>query len=144
MNDDVVFWKWISDSQIGLVTEREVFHWDAMGGSAAPKKVFDRHATLAGAQIINYRTTPDGQWLVLVGIASNPAAGQPGSTAFRIKGSMQLYSTVRGISQPIEGHAAAFATLKQDGAPAPSKLFAFAVRTATGAKVSCTRLPYHY
>jgi clathrin heavy chain len=49
---------------------------------------------------------------------------------------MQLYSTERSISQPIEGHAAAFATIKLDGAPNPTKLFAFAVRTATGAKVS--------
>jgi len=40
------------------------------------------------------------------------------------------------VSQPIEGHAAAFSSFKQDGAPAASKLFSFAVRTATGAKVS--------
>lgn len=52
---------------------------------------------------------------------------------------MQLYSLERGVSQPIEGHAAAFATLKMDGAATPSKLFAFAVRTATGAKVGQCR-----
>jgi clathrin heavy chain len=98
-------------------------------------QVFDRHASLAGNQIINYRVSPDGQWLVLIGISSNPAAGQPGQTAFKIKGAMQLYSVERGVSQPIEGHAAAFASVKQDGASSPSKLFSFAVRTATGAKV---------
>lgn len=49
---------------------------------------------------------------------------------------MQLYSKDRGVSQPIEGHAAAFAELKLDGASVTTKLFAFAVRTATGAKVS--------
>lgn len=49
---------------------------------------------------------------------------------------MQLYSKARGVSQPIEGHAASFAELKLDGANSPSKLFAFAVRTTTGAKVS--------
>jgi hypothetical protein len=43
------------------------------------------------------------------------------------------------VSQPIEGHAAAFSQFKMDGAPNPSKLFSFAVRTATGAKVR--RLP---
>lgn len=48
---------------------------------------------------------------------------------------MQLYSVERGVSQPIEGHAAAFASVKQDGAAQPSKLFTFAVRTAVGAKV---------
>lgn len=48
---------------------------------------------------------------------------------------MQLYSIERGVSQPIEGHAAAFTTVKLDGAQVPSKLFAFAVRSGTGAKV---------
>lgn len=48
---------------------------------------------------------------------------------------MQLYSKERGVSQPIEGHAAAFAELTLDGGNSPTKLFAFAVRTAVGAKV---------
>ncbi|GFZ51649.1 LOW QUALITY PROTEIN: Clathrin heavy chain [Saitozyma sp. JCM 24511] len=135
MNDDVTFWTWISDSTLGMVTEREVHHWKVIEGQAAPQKVFDRHASLAGNQIINYRVSPDGQWLVVVGISSNPNAGQPGQTGFKIKGSMQLYSVERGMSQAIEGHAAAFSTFKQDGAAQPSKLFCFAVRTAVGAKL---------
>jgi clathrin heavy chain len=48
---------------------------------------------------------------------------------------MQLYSRERGVSQPIEGHAAAFAEIKLDGGQTETKLFTFAVRTATGAKV---------
>lgn len=48
---------------------------------------------------------------------------------------MQLYSRDRGVSQPIEGHAAAFAEVKLDGNQHVTKLFTFAVRTATGAKV---------
>ncbi|KAG4220478.1 hypothetical protein PC116_g31043, partial [Phytophthora cactorum] len=27
MNEDVVFWKWVSESTLGLVTETSVFHW---------------------------------------------------------------------------------------------------------------------
>ena len=53
----------------------------------------------------------------------------------RVVGAMQLYSKDRGISQAIEGHAAAFGTLRLDGAPEDTKLFTFAVRTATGAKL---------
>ena len=98
--------------------------------------MFDRHATLANNQIISYRASPDLTWLCLIGISSNPAAGQPGSNAFKIKGAMQLYSTERGVSQPIEGHAATFASVRLDGASSDSKLFAFAARTGTGAKVS--------
>jgi len=39
MNEDVTFWTWVSDSMLGLVTEREVFHWKVMEGQAAPSKV---------------------------------------------------------------------------------------------------------
>jgi clathrin heavy chain len=74
--------------------------------------------------------------LVVVGISANPQAGQPGQNGFKVKGSMQLYSVERGVSQPIEGHAAAFATIKQEGATVASKVFAFAARQANGAKVS--------
>lgn len=100
--------------------------------SDAPVKVFDRHATLAGNQIINYRVTPDEKWMVLVGISSNTTNPQ----GFKVKGAMQLYSRERAVSQPIEGHAASFAQVRLDGAGEDTKLFAFAVRTATGAKVS--------
>jgi clathrin heavy chain len=53
----------------------------------------------------------------------------------RVVGAMQLYSRDRGISQAIEGHAAAFGTLRLEGAPADTKVFTFSVRTATGAKL---------
>lgn len=33
-------------------------------------KVFDRHATLNDTQIINYKTSPDEKWMVLIGIKS--------------------------------------------------------------------------
>jgi clathrin heavy chain len=47
MNEDVVFWKWIGDKALGLVTETSVYHWDVMDPSqVAPVKVFDRHANL--------------------------------------------------------------------------------------------------
>jgi clathrin heavy chain len=132
VNEDVVFWKWITDTTIGLVTENAVFHWSITDTTSPPVKIFDRHATLAGAQIINYRASADEKWLVLVGITGNTNPG-----AFKVKGAMQLYSRDRQVSQPIEGHAASFAELKLDGAPAPTKLFAFSVRTAQGAKVGC-------
>lgn len=130
VNEDIIFWKWIDDSTLGLVSETAVFHWTIKDATSPPQKVFDRHATLAGAQIINYRASGDGKWLVLVGIIGNTAPG-----AFKVKGAMQLFSRERNVSQPIEGHAAAFAEIKLDGQANPTKLFTFAVRTAAGAKV---------
>ncbi|KAF2671232.1 clathrin heavy chain [Microthyrium microscopicum] len=127
MNEDVVFWKWISETELGLVTETAVWHWNVMDStSASPTKVFDRQPNLAGNQIINYRVSGDAKWMVLVGIAQSQG---------RVVGNMQLYSLERRISQSIEGHAAGFGTYRLEGAPADSKLFSFAVRTATGAKL---------
>jgi clathrin heavy chain len=114
-----------------MVTETSVFHWTTSDTTSPPQKVFDRHPTLAGCQIINYRVTTDEKWLVLIGITSNTT----NPSAFKVKGAMQLYSRDRVVSQPIEGHAAAFSELKLDGCTKPTKLFSFAVRTATGAKV---------
>lgn len=113
-----------------MVTNSSVYHW-SISDQSPPTKIFDRHPTLSGCQIINYRVTDDEKWMVLIGISGNST----NPSAFKVKGSMQLYSKERAVSQPIEGHAAAFATLKIDGNPNPTKLFTFAVRTATGAKV---------
>lgn len=60
-------------------------------------------------------------------------ARQPGTN--RIVGAMQLYSKDKNVSQPIEGHAAAFASITLEGATTPSTLFTFATKTAAGAKV---------
>lgn len=48
---------------------------------------------------------------------------------------MQLYSVDRKVSQPIEGHAAAFAQFKMEGNAEESTLFCFAVRGQAGGKV---------
>ena len=48
---------------------------------------------------------------------------------------MQLYSVERKVSQPIEGHAAAFMKFRMEGNPADSTLFCFAQRTAQGGKL---------
>lgn len=125
MTDDVVFWKWISPNTLALVTETSVFHW-SMEGDSVPQKMFDRHSSLNGCQIINYRTDPKQQWLLLVGISVQHS---------RVAGAMQLYSVERKCSQPIEGHAASFAQFKMDGNAEASTLFCFAVRTAQGGKL---------
>ncbi|KAI1481730.1 hypothetical protein K445DRAFT_315045 [Daldinia sp. EC12] len=134
MNEDVVFWKWVSESTLGLVTETSVFHWDIYDSAqAAPVEVFKRNANLNGCQIINYRTNSDGKWMAVVGISQQ---------AGRVVGSLQLYSKDRGISQAIEGHAATFGTLRIEGEPADTKVFSFAVRTATGAKLHIVEIDH--
>eukprot|EP00966_Prymnesium_polylepis_P161959 3742995-Prymnesium_polylepis.2 len=48
---------------------------------------------------------------------------------------MQLYSKEKEVSQPIEGHAAAFHSYTCEGATSPSTLFTYAAKTTAGAKV---------
>ncbi|NXO56302.1 CLH1 protein, partial [Aramus guarauna] len=97
-----------------------------MEGESQPQKMFDRHASLAGCQIINYRTDEHQKWLLLIGISAQQN---------RVVGAMQLYSVDRKVSQPIEGHAAAFAEFKIEGNAKPSTLFCFAVRSPAGGKL---------
>uniref|UniRef100_H2ZKQ9 Clathrin heavy chain n=1 Tax=Ciona savignyi TaxID=51511 RepID=H2ZKQ9_CIOSA len=129
MNEDVVFWKWISTNMIGLVTETSIFSLSIYiftGDSQQPVKMFDKHPSLANCQIINYRTDAKQKWLLLIGISAQ---------SNRVVGAMQLYSVERRVSQPIEGHAASFAQLKLEGNKEESTLFCFAVRGAQGGKL---------
>ncbi|TKS81266.1 Clathrin heavy chain 1 [Collichthys lucidus] len=125
MTDDVTFWKWISLNTVALVTDNAVYHW-SMEGDSQPIKVFDRHSSLAGCQIINYRTDAKQKWLLLIGISAQQN---------RVVGAMQLYSVDRKVSQPIEGHAAGFAQFKMEGNTEESTLFCFAVRGQAGGKL---------
>jgi len=125
MNEDVTFWKWINETTIGLITETSVFHWCIDSDATAPQKMFERHTSLQGAQIISYKVNSEDKWMALIGISQQ---------AGRVVGNMQLYSKDRSVSQPIEGHAAAFAEIQLEGSPSKTKLFTFAVRNATGAK----------
>ena len=48
MNEDVVYWKWISTTTLGMVTETSVYHWKIFEGpNSAPQKLFDRNTNLS-------------------------------------------------------------------------------------------------
>lgn len=139
MPEDVLFWKWISTTAIGLVTETAVYHWNLEAGSAegeAPRRVFDRHSSLAGCQIINYKSDASGKWLLLVGITAQQG---------RVVGAMQLFNVDRNVSQPIEGHCGVFAEfLMPEALPSQgtTKVFAFAVRNQAAAKLSIVEIDH--
>jgi clathrin heavy chain len=106
--EPVVFWKWTSATNLALVTGASVFHW-SINGQDPPVKIFDRNQFLgANTQIINYRVSDDGKWCLLGGISQGSAPGV-------VNGNMQLYSVEKAVSQPLQGHAAAFAQLKLAG-----------------------------
>ena len=48
VNEDVVFWKWYSESSLGLVTDTSVYHWNVLDPTqSSPSKVFERNPQLA-------------------------------------------------------------------------------------------------
>lgn len=48
MNEDVVFWKWFSETSLGLVTDSSVYHWNVFDPQqASPVKVFERNNNLS-------------------------------------------------------------------------------------------------
>lgn len=107
MDSPIVFWKWTSANNLALVTGTSVHHWSA-SDQAAPAKMFDRHPTIGpNTQIINYQVSPDSKWCLLGGISANPAGG--------VAGNMQLYSVEKKVSQPLQGHAGAFHSIKLTG-----------------------------
>ncbi|KAK9849535.1 hypothetical protein MYU51_014085 [Penicillium brevicompactum] len=134
MNEDIVYWKWFSETSLGMVTDSAVYHWDVYDATQQnPVKMFDRLPNLSGCQIINYRVNAEAKWMVVVGISQQQG---------RVVGSMQLFSKERGISQFIEGHAASFANINVEGSPLPHSLFTFAVRTQTGAKLQIAEIDH--
>mmetsp|Transcript_17587 Transcript_17587/g.26695 ORF Transcript_17587/g.26695 Transcript_17587/m.26695 type:complete len:1735 (-) Transcript_17587:150-5354(-) len=121
--EPLVFWKWTSVGNLALVTATGVYHW-ALEDANPPVKVFDRHQTLGpNTQIINYRVSPDGKWCLLGGIS----AGAGGA----VNGNMQLYSIEKKVSQPLEGHAAAFASIKIVGRDDPAQVLVFHEKKAS-------------
>lgn len=48
MNEDVVYWKWFSETSLGLVTDASVYHWDVFDPTQnQPLKIFDRLPNLS-------------------------------------------------------------------------------------------------
>mmetsp|Transcript_10294 Transcript_10294/g.24653 ORF Transcript_10294/g.24653 Transcript_10294/m.24653 type:complete len:1703 (-) Transcript_10294:71-5179(-) len=111
----VAYWTWISGSTVAIVTNTSCYHW-SMDGEDPPVKMFDRDASLEGTQIINYQTSVDSKWLMVVGIKGG-AAG--------VEGAMQLYSVERKVSQALTSHASTFCTARVAGRSDPAILFCF-------------------
>ena len=123
--EEILFWRWISETSLALATPTCVYHW-SMEPNTQPQKMFDRHASLSGCDIVNYRCDESQKWLLLSGYAArnNQIAGQ-----------MQLYSVEKKMTQALEGHACCFTSFTVEGSTKPSTLFSLANKTQTGVKV---------
>lgn len=132
MPDPVVYWKWASDKILAMVTASAVFHWE-LEGSSDPAKIFDRHASVGpNCQIINYQLSPDQKWCLIGGISAG-AGGQ-------VLGNMQLYSVEKKVSQPLQGHAGAFASISPVGREDPAQVLVFHEKKADAAPTDTPKL----
>jgi clathrin heavy chain len=128
INQSVVFWKWLDPKTVAIVSDSAVYHW-SMDGDETPVKVFDRTPYDGPVQIINYRSSADGKWLILGGIGQSPTG--------EAVGVLQVYSVTMKASQPpMDSHAACFAYVTIDGRAAPSNLFCFTKVTPQGPRLN--------
>eukprot|EP00118_Oscarella_pearsei_P011870 m.83081 g.83081 ORF g.83081 m.83081 type:complete len:1379 (+) comp36330_c0_seq5:480-4616(+) len=130
----VVFWTWISEDTVALVTQTSVYHW-SMENDALPQKKFNRHGTLShpDCQLINYHVDKAQKWLLLMGILLKENT---------YEGTMQLFSVEKKASQQLNGSAAAFTqfTGKMKKNPVESTLLAFAVGSSRRGKLRVVEL----
>lgn len=124
MDQPVVFWRWLTNEVLGLITANSIYIWNVFDGTnQGPTKLTERHHSLNNAQIINFVAEPDLGWFAVTGIAQENGA---------IAGHIQLYSKSRNVSQAIEGHVSKFASIKLNGAPHPTKVFCVGNKNAQG------------
>lgn len=161
-NESIVLIRWAGETLLAIVTSAAVYHWNT-DDSQEPQRIFERHPTLSNAQITGYKVDKSkgnpqvfhkislvvithhlltlifpvtfssrvvfgllrSEWCALFGMTNM----QDGS----VRGNIQLYSVTKGLTQPIEGHAATFANIMYEGYD--TTLFAFAAKTAKGSKM---------
>ncbi|XP_033123237.1 clathrin heavy chain 2-like [Anneissia japonica] len=117
LSDDIIFWSWINENIIGMVTDRAVYHWDVSGsGSVPPALVFLRNKKLSFSQVVSYKTDRTAQWFILVGLTRAIETGDSNA----IRGYVQVYSNTYRCSQLIEAQAANFSSYKFSGNVVPS------------------------
>ena len=122
----VAFWRFVDDNTVAIVTDSSVLHWTV--SDAQPKKMFDRHDSLRGCNILTYEVSIDKKWLLLGGIKK--AAGG-------IEGKMQLYSVEKLVSQPLNGNAGVFAAITLPRGGPKAQVFCFAEKKAGASPKVC-------
>lgn len=121
--DMIMFWRWVTPRVLGLVSQKEVLHWNLEVPNSTPEVVFQRGGKLADAscQIISYAANANLSWCLLTGISTQ----DQGQT---IDGNLQLYSIDKKQQQLLDGHAGSFGNVVVNDGEAPCGLFSFAER----------------
>lgn len=132
INYDVVYWKWLTDSVIGIVTNTSVLALSIDNPETPAKKIFDRSGSLAnqGVFVMSLNVDPSMQWYSLCGISSTKD-----NNRIVVNGYIQLYNVNVAQSQALEGFCGNFGNIKL-GDEAPTSLLAFIDKKASDSKYS--------
>ena len=105
INYDIVFWKWLSDSKIGIVTTSSVLVLSIDNPQEQAKKIFDRGGSLANQNVFILSMNSDvaNSWYVLAGISSSKEGDK-----IIVNGHIQLFNVSVNQSQFIEGFVPTF------------------------------------
>lgn len=124
LDEPVLFWKWLDESNLGFVTARSIQICNVFDNNVngKPQLLTQRHASLNNTQIINFVSNKKLDWFAVVGILQENG---------RIAGKIQLYSKNRNISQAIDGHVAIFSNILLDGNNSPLQIFVTGNRNVT-------------
>eukprot|EP01053_Blabericola_migrator_P007732 Blabericola_migrator_1__7731@NODE_394_length_8993_cov_144_363433_g314_i0_p1_GENE_NODE_394_length_8993_cov_144_363433_g314_i0NODE_394_length_8993_cov_144_363433_g314_i0_p1_ORF_typecomplete_len1756_score408_30Clathrin/PF00637_20/57Clathrin/PF00637_20/2_3e12Clathrin/PF00637_20/6_6e16Clathrin/PF00637_20/5_7e13Clathrin/PF00637_20/1_2e25Clathrin/PF00637_20/5e09Clathrin/PF00637_20/2_9e15Clathrin/PF00637_20/4_9e13Clathrin_H_link/PF13838_6/1_7e16Clathrin_H_link/PF13838_6/7_5e03TPR_7/PF13176_6/0_6TPR_7/PF len=137
---EIVFWKWLENRCLVVITITSVYHWflraDNEIDTQPPTQVFTRAGKLAeDVQVINYsvdeETDPTNiRWCILAGIYLSP------SDKKTILGCLQLWSVEKQQQQFLEGHAGCFGKIvTEDCSQEPMKVFSFLEKKNNVSKV---------
>ena len=121
--ENIVFWRWVADDILGVVTTSSVYHVSIAKPDEKEVKVFERSGDLKTGQVIGYVLSSDRKWSALFAI-STPDGGQT------INGHIQLYLIEGGKQQLLEGHACTFGKVLLHNDTHQSNIFCFAERKA--------------
>jgi len=117
-SENIVFWHWVADDILGVVTTSSVYHVSIAKPDEKEVKIFDRAGDLKDGQVIGYVLGPDRKWSALFAI-STPDGGQT------INGHIQLYFIEGGKQQLLEGHACTFGKALLHNETHSSNVFCF-------------------
>ena len=69
INFEVIFWDWIDDKTLLMISENSVYRWNYENLDSVPIKWFDKSSSLDDCQIINAETDDSGHWCFVSGIS---------------------------------------------------------------------------
>ncbi|KAJ5069647.1 clathrin heavy chain [Anaeramoeba ignava] len=123
--ENVLFFKWITVEILAIITENKVYHWN-IKDSKEPEPLFEIHESLQNHQIINYQTSENLQWLIVVGITQKEN---------QIFGSSQLYSIEKQKTQIIQTSACDLASVFLQNFNKSILIFSCIMKTPTETKL---------